>query len=44
MAYFYFDFRDTTIKTSNYNVPIIGNGQILEREEGGGRTFALDPQ
>jgi hypothetical protein len=44
MAYFYFDFRDTAIKTSVYNVVIIRSGQNLEREEGRGHTFAIDPQ
>ena len=38
MAYFYFDFRDTTIKTSDYNVVIIRNSQNPERGEGGRGT------
>jgi len=43
MAYFYFDFRDTTNKTSAYNVELIRSGQNLEGE-GEGHTFAIDPQ
>jgi len=43
MAYFYFDFRDTTNKISAYNIELIRNGQNLE-VEGGGHTFAIDPQ
>ena len=44
MAYFYFDFRDTTNKTSAYNVEIIISGQNPKGEEGRGHTFVIDPQ